>query len=187
MSARLDAAAVVYNALSCPNRHRAMIQPNLILLVAAPLIMWRVYKRVQRLTVRQRSRTWRHWVGAIAFPLIVAGIAVTVHDKPVTLGAIAGGLALGVVLGMLALRRTGFESSGDQHYYTPYAPIGLFIAMLFIARLLYRGVEMVNYGPAHTPQLGSSPLTMFIFATVAGYYHAYSTGLLRWRRTTITW
>jgi hypothetical protein len=29
-----------------------MTQTNLILLAASPLIMWRVYKRVQRLTVR---------------------------------------------------------------------------------------------------------------------------------------
>ena len=30
-------------------------------------------------------------------------------------------------------------------------------------------------------QLGSSPLTMAIFGTLAGYYVTYAIGLLRWR------
>jgi hypothetical protein len=160
-----------------------MTQTNIVMLVLAPLVLWRVYKRVQRLTVRQKSRMWRHWAGAVAFPLILAGFALSLLAKPLALAAIGAGVALGIVLGMVALRRTGFDSSGGEHYYTPYAPIGLFIAMLFIVRLLYRGVEFYMHGPAQTPDFGSSPLTMLIFATVAGYYHAYSTGLLRWRRS----
>lgn len=160
-----------------------MTQTNIVMLVMAPLIMWRVYKRVQRLTLRQKSRIWRHWVGAVAFPLVLAGFALTLLGNPPALAAIGGGVALGVVLGLVALRRTGFESAGGEHFYTPYAPIGLFIAMLFIARLLYRTYEYVAHGPAQMPAFGSSPLTMLIFATVAGYYHAYSTGLLRWRRS----
>jgi len=163
-----------------------MTQTNIVMLVLAPLIMWRVYKRVQRLTVRQKSRVWRHWIGAAAFPLILAGFALTLLGNPLALAAIGGGVALGVILGLVALRRTGFESSGGEHFYTPYAPIGLLIAMLFIARLLYRTYEYIAHGPAQMPAFGSSPLTMFIFATVAGYYHIYSTGLLRWRRATIS-
>lgn len=163
-----------------------MTQTNIVMLVMAPLIMWRVYKRVQRLTVRQKSHMWRHWVGAAAFPVILAGFALTLLAKPLALAAIGGGVVAGVVLGLIALRRTGFDSSGGEHYYTPYAPIGLFIAMLFVARLLYRGYEFYAHGPAQMQDFGSSPLTLLIFATVAGYYHAYSTGLLRWRRATLT-
>jgi hypothetical protein len=148
--------------------------------------MWRGYQRVQRLTVRQSSRIWRHWVGAVAFPLILAGFALTLLGNPLALAAIGGGVALGVILGLFALRRTVFESTGGGHFYTPYAPIGLFIAILFIARLVYRTYEYFAYGPAQMPAFGSSPLTMLIFATVAGYYHAYSTGLLRWRRAGMT-
>jgi hypothetical protein len=163
-----------------------MTQANIFMLALAPLVMWRVYKRVQRLTVRQKSRVWRHWAGAVVLPLILAGFAFALMGKPLALAAIGCGAALGVVLAMVALRRTGFESTGGEHFYTPYAPIGIFIAMLFVARLLYRGYEFYAHGPAQTPDFGSSPLTLLIFATVAGYYHAYSTGLLRWRRATVT-
>jgi len=163
-----------------------MTQANIVMLVMTPLIMWRVYKRVQRLTVRQKSRIWRHWVGVVAFPLILAGLALTLLDNPLALGAIGGGVALGVVLGLIALRRTGFDSMGSDYFYTPYAPIGIFIAMLFIARLLYRTYEYIAHGPAQMPAFGSSPLTMLIFATVAAYYHVYCAGLLRWRRAATT-
>lgn len=159
-----------------------MTQANIVMLVMTPLIMWRVYKRVQRLTVRQKSRVWRHWIGAVAMPLILAGFALSLLDHRLALAAIGAGAVLGVVLGLIALRRTSFDSMGSDYFYTPYAPIGLFIAMLFIARLLYRTYEYLAHGPAQMPAFGSSPLTMLIFATVAGYYHVYSTGLLRWRR-----
>ena len=45
-----------------------MTQTHLILFAATPLILWRVYKRVQRLTLRQKSRLWRHWFGVSFLP-----------------------------------------------------------------------------------------------------------------------
>jgi len=53
--------------------------------------------------------------------------------------------------------------------------------MIFIARVLYRIVEMVTLGPQQVPSFGSSPLTMGIMGVVAGYYLVYASGLLRWR------
>jgi hypothetical protein len=159
-----------------------MTQTNIVMLALTPLILWRVYKRVQRLTTRQQSRIWRHWIGVVLFPLVPVVMAVMLMAKPLALAAIAGGVAAGAVLGMAALRRTGFERIGSDYFYTPHAPIGLMIALLFVGRVLYRGYEFYAYGAQHVPQLGSSPLTLLIFGTVFGYYAAYTTGLLRWRR-----
>jgi hypothetical protein len=158
-----------------------MTQTNIIVLAMVPLIMWRVYKRVQRLTTRQQSRTWRHWLGVVLFSIAIVVFGVMGLAKPLSMAGLAVGAALGAGLGMLALRRTGFERAGSDYFYTPYAPIGLTISMLLIARMGYRAFEFYTYGPKQTPDFGSSPLTLLIFGTVAGYYIAYSGGLLRWR------
>lgn len=159
-----------------------MTNSNMVMLALAPLLMYRVYKRVHRLTMRQKSRVWRHWCSVTLFPLLLAVLAVSVAMKPLVLAAMAGGAAAGALLGILALRRTGFERIGSDYFYTPYAPIGMTIAMLFIARMLYRIYQVVTLGAAQTPNLGSSPLTMGILGIMAGYYVAYGAGLLRWRR-----
>jgi hypothetical protein len=159
-----------------------MTPPNVLMLALTPLILWRVYKRVQRLTTRQQSRTWRHWIGVVLFPLVPLVMAVMLMANPMALAAIAGGALAGAMLGVVALRRTGFERIGSDYFYTPHAPIGLMIALLFVGRVLYRGYEFITYGGQHMPQFGSSPLTLLIFGTVFGYYAAYTTGLLRWRR-----
>jgi hypothetical protein len=158
-----------------------MTQTHLIMFAATPLIMWRVYKRVQRLTVRQKSRLWRHWFGVIFLPTFLLAMIVILIAKPAVLGALLGGAAAGTVLGFAAWRRMGFERVGSDYFYTPYAPIGMVVAMLFIARVLYRMFEMFTLGPQHVPAFGSSPLTMGIMGIVAAYYLVGASGLLRWR------
>ncbi|WP_426103529.1 hypothetical protein [Massilia sp. TSP1-1-2] len=154
---------------------------NIVIMALAPLLMYRVYKRVQRLTVRQQSRTWRHWCAVTLFPLLLIGLATAVIHIPLALAAIAGGVVVGAILGVVALRRTGFERVGSDYFYTPYAPIGMVVSMLFIARMAYRIFEMVTLGVQQTPNLGSSPPTLSILGIMAGYYLAYGAGLLRWR------
>lgn len=159
-----------------------MTQANIVALALIPFIMWRVYKRVQRLTTRQQSRTWRHWTGIVLFPLVLVAMSVLMLAKPMALAAMAGGAVVGTTLALVALRRTRFERVGSDFFYTPHAPIGLAIAMLFIGRVLYRGYEMYFLGVRQMPDFGSSPLTMAIFGTVFAYYSAYTLGLLQWRR-----
>jgi hypothetical protein len=159
-----------------------MTQANIVALALAPFIIWRIYKRVQRLTTRQQSHLWRHKVGTVLFPLALAVMAGMLFAKPLALAAIAVGAATGVTVALIALRRTNFERVGSEYFYTPHAPIGLAIAMLFIGRVLYRGYEFYIHGPQQVPDFGSSPLTMFIFGTVFGYYTAFTISLLRWRR-----
>lgn len=158
-----------------------MTQSHMIMLALTPLIMWRVYKRIQRLTLRQKSRMWRHWFGVLFLPAALLAMSVVVAAKPLILAALMGGAAGGAVLAVAALRRTGFECVGGDYFYTPYAPIGLVVAMVFIARVVYRFLEMYMLGAGQTQAFGSSPLTMGIMGVVAAYYLVYAGGLLRWR------
>jgi hypothetical protein len=158
-----------------------MTNTNIVMIALAPLLMYRIYKRVHRLTVRQKSRTWRHWCSVTLFPLVLAVLAATLAIAPLALAGLAGGVAIGAALGFVGLRRTTFERIGSDYFYTPYAPIGMVVAMLFIARVLYRIYEVITLGPQQMPNLGHSPLTLSIFGIMAGYYVVYGSGLLRWR------
>lgn len=158
-----------------------MTQPQIIMLALVPLLAWRVYKRVQRLMVRQQSRLWRHWIGAVLLPLLLLTFCVTLLAKPLALAALAAGAAGGVALGMLALKRSSFEQVGGLHFYTPDTRIGLVIAVLFIGRLGYRAYEFYAHGVKNAPDFGSSPLTLGLMGLVGGFYACYAIGLLRWR------
>ena len=158
-----------------------MTQTHLILLAATPLIGWRVYKRVQRLTVRQKSRLWRHWFGVTFLPTLLLAMIVMLIAQPAVLATLLGGTAAGAALGFAALRRMRFERVGSDYFYTPYAPIGMLVAAIFIVRVLYRLFELATLEAQHVPAFGSSPLTMGILGVVAGYYLVGASGLLRWR------
>jgi hypothetical protein len=150
-----------------------MTQSHMIMLAMSPLILWRIYKRVQRLTVRQQSRLWRHWFGVTFLPLALLAMGFFMAAHPPALASLIGGVAAGGALGWHALRRSGFERVGDAYF--------MLVAMIFIVRVLYRIFEMATLGPQQTPSFGSSPLTMGIMGVVAGYYLVYASGLLRWR------
>lgn len=158
-----------------------MTQPQLILFALTPLIAWRVYKRVGRLTTRQKSRMWRHWFGVIFLPAALLAMSVMFGAQPAVLGALLGGAAAGSALGFTALRRMRFEREGGDWFYVPYAPIGMLVAAIFICRILYRFYEMYTLGAGQAPAFGGSPLTMGIMGVVAGYYLVCASGLLRWR------
>jgi hypothetical protein len=81
------------------------------------------------------------------------------------------------------LRLTRFEVAADGYWFTPNARLGMLVAMLFLARIMYVGLEIfVNQGTANVlPPFAESPLTLLVFGLFAGYFAAYSAGLLRWR------
>jgi hypothetical protein len=59
--------------------------------------------------------------------------------------------------------------------------------VLLIGRIAWRFFELYSLGGQAPPPAGMnditySPLTLAIFATLAGYYVTYAIGLLRWRR-----
>ena len=76
------------------------------------------------------------------------------------------------------------EATPAGLFYTPNAHLGIALSLLLVLRLGYRFVLLQAGGRGFDPQamqVGSSPLTMAIFGTLAGYYVTYAIGLLRWR------
>src|SRR4051812_5620409 len=77
-----------------------MLSTPVVAAVLAPLVLWRMVSRIQRLTTRQRSHTWRHRTTLVFFPLLLALLTVGALAAPMALAALAAGLALGIPLGM---------------------------------------------------------------------------------------
>lgn len=159
-----------------------VIPQPVVAAVIIPFVLWRVYQRIKRLVVRQHSQAWRHWVGVVLFPLLLLLLGVLAAAHPLSLAAMAGGVAIGVVLGLIGLQRTVYERIGSDFYYTPSAHIGILVSLLFIGRLLYRGYEFYVANVARPDDFANSPLTLLVFGILAGYYCSYAAGILRWRR-----
>ena len=168
----------------------AVMTPTTILpYILVPLILWRVYARVRRNIGRQRSRAWRHWTGAIFFPLLVVLIALTALARPDVEAGLFGGVAAGAALAIYGLKLTRFERTEQGFFYTPNAYLGVGLTLLFVSRVvwrmaqLYGGVDGAHAAGAQGMTL--SPLTMLLFGLIAGYYTTYAAGILRWRRTAV--
>jgi hypothetical protein len=153
-------------------------------LVLIPLLAWRVYARFRRMVGRQRLSRVRPWVTLVLFPLLVVLLASASLAAPQRLAWLAIGLAAGAALGVFGLRRTRFEPTPQGLFYTPNAHLGIALSLLFLARILYRGVELYLLhpgAPGAAPDFARSPLTLAVFGLLAGYYVAYAIGLVRWR------
>ena len=154
-----------------------------VVLVVA-LVVWRVYARIRRVIGRQRLSAVRPWVTVVVFPLVAALVLSTSLLHPLTGVALAGGAVVGIALGVLGTRLTRFEATPAGLFYTPNAHLGIALSLLLVVRLAWRFVMLQTAGRGFDPQsmqIGSNPLTMAIFGTLAGYYVTYAIGLLRWR------
>jgi hypothetical protein len=152
--------------------------------IAVPLVAWRIYSRFRRMVGRQRLSKVRPWITLTLFPLLVLLLASASLAHPVVLAWLAAGLAVGAALARYGLRSTRFEAiSGEGFFYTPNAPLGIALTVLFIGRILYRVVEMraIAPGAGAPPDFARSPVTLAVFGLLAGYYIAYAIGLVRWR------
>jgi len=151
--------------------------------IAVPLVAWRVYARFRRMVGRQRLSKVRPWITLTIFPLLCALLAFGSLAHPITLAWLAAGLVGGALLAQYGLRSTRFEAiAGEGFFYTPNAPLGIALSVLFIGRILYRFVELSASGPGvPPPDFARSPVTLAIFGLLAGYYIAYAIGLVRWR------
>jgi hypothetical protein len=151
----------------------------LAILVMSPLIGWRMYSRFRRLAGRQRSTSIRPWIPVIVFPIVVLLIGFSLMAHPLALGALLGGLAAGLVLGIYGLKLTKFEKTNEGLFYTPNAHLGIALSLLLVGRLIYRMVQISTAGPVNN--FGNSPMTLAILGTLAAYYVTYAIGHLMWR------
>jgi hypothetical protein len=154
-----------------------------VILVVA-LVAWRFYARIRRMIGRQRLSSIRPWITVVVLPLVLVLLLATATLHPLTGVATAVGLAAGIALGRIGTRLTKFEATPAGLFYTPNAHLGIALSLLLVLRLGWRLAMLQIDGGASDPQamqMGSSPLTMVIFGTLAGYYVTYAIGLLRWR------
>lgn len=164
-----------------------MNAPNsstITLLVLLPLIAWRVCWRFRRMVGRQRLSKVRLWITLAIYFTFVVLLGFATHTHPERLWWLAGGLGLGSLLGVYGLKKTSFEPTPKGLYYTPNARLGIALSVLFVARLVYRFVEIsatTPVGSHGTNDFARSPLTLAVFGLLAGYYMTYALGLLRWR------
>lgn len=156
--------------------------PIAAFLALGTLIAWRVYHRARKLVGRQHFRSGRSWSSLVFFPLLVVVLLVGSYSHPLGVAAEVIGLLLGVGLAVYGLRLTKFENTAEGLYYTPNAHVGIALSLLLVGRVAYRFFQMYvsTSAVAQPPQtFASSPLTLLIVGTLAGYYAWYALGLIR--------
>lgn len=155
--------------------------PSLIPALLLPWFAWRVYRRFHRNVGRQPLRASRLVVGVVVFALISGLLVFAVARSILLLESLGGGLGLGLMLGIVGLAFTRFETDpAGRKFYTPNTYIGIALTLLLAARVLYRiGVLYFSNDPAPTnPAAWQSPLTLVLLGLTAGYYIAYNAGVL---------
>ena len=196
-ASRQHAGAPPDGLQSSPDSHRqagpaAATAPmeitQLALIILVPLLVWRVYKRLNKMMTRTESHVWQHWTLVISFTIFIVIGAINVRSDTLALATLAAGLLAGIWAGVLGLKLTRFQRTKEGFFYTPHRQLGVLVALLFIARVMYRGLELYVNSRAPVPvplsnaAFMENPLTTMSFGLVTAYYAWYGLGLLRWRR-----
>ena len=157
---------------------------TLALLALTPLLVWRIYRRLQTQMMRQRSIVSRHYTGILVFGAMIVVPAAQLLANPYNLAALLVGAGGGIGYAVWGLKLTRFEAGNGGYWFTPPARLGMVMAMILVARVLYIGIEVYsNQGTGvATERLTESPLTMLCVGITAGYFGWYSLALVRWRR-----
>ena len=168
----------------------ALINPQVVVpLGVGALILWRFYSRMRRMIGRQQLSNVRPWITVAVFPLLTVLLLVTARANPQSLLGLGAGLIVGIGLGIYGSRVTKFEVTPQGLFYTPSAHVGIGLSLLLAGRILYRFVQIAGLPgiapPTPAANYATTPLTLLIFGTLAGYYVTYAIGLLRWRFTSV--
>ncbi|HEY0062375.1 MAG TPA: hypothetical protein VGC21_09660 [Telluria sp.] len=156
---------------------------TIALLLLGPVLVWRVYTRIKAQMLRQRSIMQRHYTGLGVFTAMAVVPASQFITQPATLAWLLVGVVGGIAYGVWGLKLTRFETTREGYFFTPNPRLGLVIAMLFVACLMYIAFEIyANQGSGNpTPKVTDYPFTLPSLGLVAGYFATYSAGLLKWR------
>ena len=157
---------------------------TLALIALVPLLVWRIYKRLQNQMTRQRSIMSRHYTALFVFAALILIPGSELGDRPFQLAALAAGAIGGIALGTYGLRRTRFEDTPEGYFFTPPSRMGILVAMLLVARVIYLGIEIyMNQGSNRpNPRFTDSPITMLCLGMTAAYFATFSASLMRWRQ-----
>ena len=154
------------------------------LIALVPILVWRIYQRLKTQMARQRSIMSRHYTGLLVFGAMLVVPATELGDRPFSLAMLAAGAIAGIGLGTYGLRRTRFEDTSEGYFFTPPMRMGILVAMLLVARVIYLGIEIyMNQGSSQpNPRFSDSPVTMFCLGVTAAYFATFSASLMRWRQ-----
>jgi hypothetical protein len=157
---------------------------TLALIALVPLLVWRIYSRLKNQMTRQRSIVSRHYTGLFVFAALIVIPGTEVVDRPFQLAALAAGAIAGIALGSYGVRRTRFEDTPEGYFFTPPSRMGILVAMLLVARVIYLGIEIyMNQGSSRpNPRFSDSPVTMSCLGITAAYFATFSASLMRWRQ-----
>jgi hypothetical protein len=157
---------------------------TLALIVLLPLLVWRIHSRLKTQMARQRSILSRHYTGLFVFVVMILIPASELGDRPFQLAALAAGAIGGIALGSYGLRRTRFEDTPEGYFFTPPSRMGILVAMVLVARVVYLGIEIyMNQGSNRpNPRFTDSPITMLCLGLTAAYFATFSAALMRWRQ-----
>jgi hypothetical protein len=152
--------------------------------VLVPLLAWRIYVRFRRASGRQRLSRYRAPIAVTVYVLIIGAVSLANLQRSANLIVFALALLAGGCLATFSLRRTQFDPTPKGLFYTPHGPIGISLAVLFVARIVYRLIEVYLIDTAASrsaAEFAQSPLTLTTFGLLAGYYVWFALGLVRWR------
>jgi hypothetical protein len=158
--------------------------PTLALLILTPLLVWRIYSRLKGMMQRQRSILSRHYTGLGVFAaMVLVPASELVRQQSFSLVWLAVGTAAGIAYGVWGYKLMKREVTAEGCFLTPNVRLGMVVAMLFMARIMYVGFEIyANQGTSETlPKFTDSPLTLLSLGLVAGYFGTLSAGLVKWR------
>jgi hypothetical protein len=136
---------------------------------------------------RQQMSNVRPWITVCVFPILTVLLAAASRTQPMSPPALLAGILVGIGLGVFGLRKTRFEKTPQGLFYTPNAHLGIALSLLLLGRIMYRLIQVYSVSESAAPpqiNYATTPLTLVIFGTLAGYYVTYAIGLLRWQRQT---
>jgi hypothetical protein len=144
------------------------------------LVAWRVLRRIRKNIGRQPLQPRRMILRVVIFSAITVVMGVIALPHPQLDYGLGGGFLLGMLIALIGLYLTRFEATADGHFYTPNTYIGVILSLLLVGRLAYRMELLYSASQIAGPpsvDVFQSPLTLFLFGVLAGYYVAYYLGV----------
>jgi len=152
------------------------------LAVMAVVIVWVVYRRVQRSIGFQRFVKRRIYARIAIIAVIGALMLASGVVHPIAYVGDAAGLLVGTALALVAVRYLVFEKRESDWYYRTHVWIESVVLVLFLARLVLRVWEVMQNGGRQNAAQAEDPVTAGAIFMFVGYYIAFAIGLLRKER-----
>lgn len=148
--------------------------------VVAPLVGFLLFRRIRRTFGSQKLRPNAALVRGVLLTVFLVITSLSVLRSLTFAGAVLGGAASGIALGIVGLRLTRFEFGADGLRYVPNTYLGVALTLALFGRLAYRFAALqasgVFEGRAGAPR-PESALTSGMIAAFLAYYATYSWGL----------